>query len=120
MCAIPSALAEDLNSAYPTQKNEPLLGATTMPHQNQLNIPAAAINDPKALEMLRVWAAGGVQHVSINVNLWNDPANWGIMLVDLANHVARAYAEKGGLSEKDALKRLRLGFDAEWSHPTDQ
>ncbi len=91
-----------------------------MQHPNQLPIPGSAFNDPKALEMLRVWAGGGAQLVSINANLWEDPANWGIMLVDLANHIANAYAQKGGLSKEDALQRIRLGFDAEWNHPTDQ
>lgn len=89
-----------------------------MQHENQLNIPFNALNDPKAIEMLRVWAAGGKQHVSIDVHLWKDPANWGIFLVDLANHIADAYAENGS-NKADALNRLRMGFDAEWSHPTN-
>jgi hypothetical protein len=84
-----------------------------------LPIPEAAINDPRAIEMLRVWAAGGKQHVSLATGLWDDPANWGIMLVDLANHIANAYERSRGLNRAEVLRRLREGFDAEWSSPTD-
>lgn len=89
-----------------------------MQHQGQLSIPEPAVNDPKALEILRVWAAGEAQHVAINANIWEDPANWGIMLVDLSNHIASAYAEKGSIDKLEALNRLRQGFDAEWNFPT--
>jgi hypothetical protein len=69
--------------------------------------------------MLRVWAAGGKQHVSIATGLWDDPANWGIMLVDLAKHIANSYEQSGGMDQARVLKRLREGFDAEWGSPTD-
>lgn len=49
------------------------------------------------VELVRVWAAEGKQHVTIRADIWNDPAAWGMMLVDLARHVASAYAERKGL-----------------------
>ncbi len=88
-------------------------------HPGELLVPAPATDDPRAVEMLRVWAAGGKQHVTIAVSLWPDPANWGIMLVDLAKHIANAYVQSGGKSRDDMLRRLRQGFDAEWDSPTD-
>jgi hypothetical protein len=81
-------------------------------------IPSVALADDKAVELLRAWAARGGQHVSINVELWDDPASWGIMLVDLARHIASAYGKTGRVDERAALKRLREGFDAEWASPT--
>ena len=85
----------------------------------QLPIPDAAQRDPRAIEMLRVWAALGGQHVSIKTGLWEDPAIWGLMLVDLARHVARAHEQLGQMSSVDFLDRLKLGFDTEWNSPTD-
>ena len=88
-------------------------------HPKELPVPKAAANDARAIEILRIWAAGGRQHVSIATGLWDDPANWGIMLVDLARHIANAYEQSGGLDHGDVLKRLKAAFDAEWRSPTD-
>jgi hypothetical protein len=85
----------------------------------ELPIPPNAQNDPKAIELARVWAAGGNQHVSIATGLWDDPATWGMMLVDLAKHIARAYSRVQGRDEKSVLLRIKEGFDAEWGEPTD-
>ena len=87
-------------------------------HSYQLPIPPAADKDAKARELLRVWASGGSQHVSIAAGLWDDPANWGIVLVDLAKHVANAYEQSAGMTYENALQRLRAGFDAEWGTST--
>jgi hypothetical protein len=72
-----------------------------------------AASDPRARELARVWAAGGKQHVALDINLWKDPAAWGIMLVDLAKHVA------SGDEFTDVLTRIKEGFDAEWEAATD-
>ncbi|MBX3390841.1 MAG: DUF5076 domain-containing protein [Phycisphaeraceae bacterium] len=82
-------------------------------------MPDAAASDPRALEILRVWAAGGKQHVSIATDLWRDPANWGIMLVDLARHIANAYEQAGTMGRDEALSKIKAGLQAEWSSPTD-
>ena len=86
----------------------------------QLPIPQPAENDPRAVEMLRVWAAGGLQHVSIATGLWHDPGNWGIMLVDLAKHIANAYEQADGTNRAKTLRRIKDGFDAEWGTATDE
>ena len=85
----------------------------------QLPIPPATQDDPKSIELLRVWAAHGKQHVSLAAQVWDDPAAWGIMLVDLAKHLASAYQRSEGKEFEDALLRIRKGFDAEWDMATD-
>jgi hypothetical protein len=89
-------------------------------HPNQLPIPPDAQNDSRARELLRLWAAHGKQHVSLATNLWEDPAAWGIMLVDLAKHVASAYRLNRERKFDDILGRIREGFDAEWENATDE
>ena len=86
----------------------------------QLPIPGAAANDARAIELLRVWVAGGKQHVSLASSVWRDPASWGIMLVDLAKHIANAYEQSEGMPYADVLQRVKEGFDAEWGTPTDE
>lgn len=86
----------------------------------ELPIPAAAIADEDSVELVRVWAALSKQHVSIATDVWEDPAAWGILLVDLARHAARAYEQTTGMPQDEALARIRKGMEAAWaSTPTD-
>jgi hypothetical protein len=87
---------------------------------NELPIPPIAASDPDACEIARIWAARGTQHIALATGLWDDPAAWGIMLVELVNHVANAYEQEAGLDRSDVLARIREGFDAEWESPTDE
>jgi hypothetical protein len=84
-----------------------------------LEVPPAAAKDTAAVEVARIWIAGGAQHVSLRPEVWTDPAAWGLFLVDLARHVANAQAARGGGYEQ-TLARIKEGFDVEWNHPTDQ
>ena len=83
-----------------------------------LPIPPAAEADARAVELARVWAAGGKQHVSLRAGAWEDPAAWGLLLVDLARHVANHYAREKGLPREQVLARIRQGLEAEWAAPT--
>jgi len=87
---------------------------------NELPVPSGVDVDPRAVELVRVWVAHGQQHVSLATNIWDDPAAWGIMLVDLARHIASAYEQSTGNSHAASLKRIREGFDAEWGNATDE
>ena len=83
-----------------------------------LGLPPIA-QEPTACEVLRVWAADGLSQQCVLLTTWQDPAAWGLLLVDIARHAARAYANAGNLSEQQALERIRQGFNAEWSSLTD-
>ena len=69
-------------------------------------------------ELVRVWAGDGSVHVSLSPDVWDDPGPWGILLADLARHLANAYAARG-VAEEKTLARIKSAFDAEWSTPTD-
>jgi hypothetical protein len=86
----------------------------------ELKVPAAALNNESAKEIIRVWVASGSQHMSIATGVWRDPAAWGMMLADLAKHIANAYSQAEGMEFEAALARIRQGFDVEWDHPTDE
>ena len=86
----------------------------------ELPIPPAALSGSSAIELARVWAANGKQHISLATGLWDDPAKWGIMLVDLAKLIADAYHKTDGRNADEVLLRIRDGFDAEWGSPTDK
>ena len=87
-------------------------------HARALTIPSSAWDDPSAAEILRAWIVDGGLHV----NLWRafpESRTWGLLLVDIARHVARMYAQDTGISEQQALDDIRNMFDAEWDRPTD-
>lgn len=91
-----------------------------MNQNKQLTIPSSITQDPNSFEILRVWVATNGQHVSLRSGIWEDPAAWGIMLADLARHVANAYRENNGFDESKTLQRIKAGFEAEYSSPTDR
>ena len=93
-----------------------------MPPIKQLDIPPAAARDKASFEVLRVWIAEQGQHVSIR-----DPAPgktpfaWGIVLADLARHIALAQQLQDPKTDTDAfMERLLEGFQAEIENPTDE
>lgn len=86
----------------------------------ELPIPRSVNGDPNARELLRVWAAHGSQHVSIDSEAWSDPAAWGLALVDLARHLAGAYEACGKFKRGAAFSRIITGFSTELEHPTDE
>ena len=85
----------------------------------ELKIPDLAKSDPDSVEILRTWLSGGLQHVTVKTGVWDDPAAWGLMLADLARHIANAYAA-GGSDREEALRRIVQGFQIEMDSPTDE
>lgn len=91
-----------------------------MSNPKELPIPPIAERAKKAVEIARIWAADGAQHVSLAAGIWDDPAAWGLMFVDLAKHVANAHHESSGEPVDSVLRRIKEGFDAEWDTSTDE
>jgi hypothetical protein len=87
--------------------------------ERELIIPPAAERDSRSIEMLRLWAANGELHVTIESGLEGGPEGFGEMLVDLARHGALLYSERDRISPLEALRRLREGFDDKWSSPLE-
>ncbi len=92
-----------------------------MSPEKSLSIPPVAQRDKASFEVLRVWIAEQGQHVSIRSGAWEDPFAWGIVLADLARHIALAHEMQDKSVDKDAfLERLLEGFSAEIDNPTDE
>ena len=87
--------------------------------RNELQPPPGARIDPsRAHEVLRAWIVGEGLQVSIQP-AFEDPSIWGILLVDVARHAARMYADRGEVTFEQALAKIRFMWDAETSKPTD-
>jgi hypothetical protein len=88
--------------------------------KNELSIPPIAKSDPDAIEVVRVWVAKGGQHVSLNPLAWEDPQAWGIVLADLAGHIANAYEQALGLDRRTTMRKITDMLLAELQTPTDE
>jgi ureidoglycolate hydrolase len=92
-----------------------------MASQKFLDIPAAAQRDKASFEVMRVFIAEQGQHVSIQSGAWEDPFAWGIVLADLARHIAHAHQMQNSKVDPEAfMERLLEGFQAEIDNPTDE
>lgn len=87
--------------------------------KDELAPPPAAGADARSFELARLWLADGAPHVALRTGVWPDPAAWGIILVDLARHVAIAYHEASEVPLGDAFERILVGLRTELESPTD-
>jgi len=85
---------------------------------DELKPPPGAISGG-GKEVLRAFIVDKGLQVSLRRG-FDDPATWGLMLVDIARHAARIFANETGYSEREALDRISKAFLAEWNHSTDQ
>jgi hypothetical protein len=85
----------------------------------QLSIPDHADQDPSAFELLRIWTTSSGERVGLRVEEELPPEAWGIVLADVARHVAHAYAQKGIGNVRDNLRELLTRFLEEMRQPSD-
>ena len=71
-----------------------------------------------ATEVLRAFVIDGGLSIAFQ-RAFEEPDMWGLLLVDIARHAARAYARESDYSEEDALDRIVEMFEAEIARPTD-
>ena len=71
-----------------------------------------------ATEVLRAFVIDGGLSIAFQ-RAFEEPDMWGLLLVDIARHAARAYARESEYSEEDALERIVEMFEAEIARPTD-
>ena len=90
----------------------------------ELSIPPEAIEHP-SVEMIRVWAANGQQHVVLNIGFWedrgiNERSAWGIVLADMIQHIADAHESEYGHDREETIQMIRDSFNAEMNTPTSE
>ncbi len=82
-----------------------------------LHIPPAAL-EQGGVELLRAVIVDGGLHVSLR-RAFDEPDAWGVLIADVARHVARIYANETAMTEDHVLERVRAMFEAEMDEPTD-
>jgi hypothetical protein len=85
-----------------------------------LPAPAEVEGDPNATEVLRAWVANGGLVCALRPETWKDASSWGIVLADVARHVANAVKDVNGDDPAITVARIRAMFNRELSDPTDE
>jgi len=86
----------------------------------EMPLPPAAKEPAKAQEILRVWIIGDqhAMHVSIDVAAFNDSRAWGVVLADLARHIANSYERMAVAPAPKVLNSIAAQFVMEVDKPT--
>lgn len=71
------------------------------------------------MEVLRAWVANEGLVCAVRPETWEDATAWGIVLADVARHVANAVQELKGDDPAATVARIRAVFNSELSEPTD-
>jgi hypothetical protein len=81
-------------------------------------LPPDVIGRDDATEVLRAFVLEGGLSIAFT-RAFDEPDIWGMLLVDIARHAARAYARESEFTEDEALRRIVDMFEAEIARPTD-
>ncbi|HLG83997.1 MAG TPA: DUF5076 domain-containing protein [Bradyrhizobium sp.] len=81
-------------------------------------LPPDVIGREDATEVLRAFVLDGGLSIAFT-RAFEEPEMWGLLLVDIARHAARAYARESDYTEDEALERILEMFGAELERPTD-
>ncbi len=79
----------------------------------ELEIPETVTDARQAVEVLRAFIADGALMLSLNAEAFGERVgDWGRLLGEIGQHIARSAALQGVATEHEALAEVRKGFDA--------
>ena len=81
-------------------------------------MPPDVMDRDDATEGLRAFVVDGGLSIAVTRAV-EEPDMWGLVLVDIARHAARAYARESACTEDEALTRIVDMFESEIARPTD-
>src|SRR3954466_9472722 len=81
-------------------------------------LPPDVMGREDATEVLRAFVVDGGLSIAFT-RAFEEPDMWGMLLVDIARHAARAYARESEYTEEEALSRILDMFENEIARPTD-
>ena len=81
-------------------------------------LPPDVMGRDDATEVLRAFVVDGGLSIAFT-RAFEEPDMWGLLLVDIARHAARAYARESNYTEDEAMTRIIEMFEAEIARPTD-
>jgi len=87
---------------------------------DNLDVPSEVVADKASREVLRCWVANEGLVCALRPTNWTDSSAWGIVLADVARHIANALQEERGDDPAATISKIRELFSAEFDAPTDE
>ena len=86
---------------------------------NELTAPPAIAGNPEAVELVRAWIVNNGLQCTLNVGGFGESelATWGLILSDIARHVAGAHQQMNGSDATENLKIIAANFHTEMETP---
>lgn len=81
--------------------------------RKELHIPPAALDDDESFEILRAWISASRLCISVNVGVWDDPYNYGVLLSDLAQHMFDALNQSTGEPKEEIIGKINSFIENE-------
>lgn len=79
----------------------------------ELDIPDGVAEAAQSVELIRAWVADGTLMVSLNADAFGERVqDWGRLLSEIAEHIAKAAALQGLAGEGEAEATIRQAFTA--------
>ncbi len=79
----------------------------------ELEIPDGVAEASQSVELIRAWVCDGALRVSLNADAFGDRvSDWGRLLSEIAEHIAKASALQGHMGEGEAEAAIRQTFSA--------
>ena len=76
----------------------------------QLHMPDDVETATEAIEVLRGWVIDKHLQCSISASVFADHAQWGVLLADLAQHIAGAMHEVHQVDQQETLQKIVTAF----------
>jgi hypothetical protein len=80
---------------------------------NELPAPPDVVNDPDAVELLRVWVVQEALHCSLQADAFPEAGTWGVVLADVVRYVASALKDQEGIAPEETTQRILAVFQEE-------
>jgi hypothetical protein len=87
---------------------------------HELPVPDEADDAGEAHELVRGWLIDNRLVCSLFPSAFEDPAVWGVLLADIAHHIANALAEVEGADRAAVLGAIGRAWETEMRSPTDE
>lgn len=79
----------------------------------ELDLPDGLDEAEQSVELIRAFIADGALRVALNADAFGDRvSDWGRLLSEIAEHLAKAAARQGHMSESEAEAAIRQTFTA--------
>lgn len=79
----------------------------------ELDIPDGVAEAQRSVEMVRAWVADGALMVALNADAFGERVqDWGRLLSELTEHIAKAAALQGHMTEGEAEAAIRQSYSA--------